>query len=789
MNDVSERERAYAELGRANEQLRQAQKMEALGRLAGGIAHDFNNVLTVIAGYAFMLEESLDPSDARRADVAEIRIAGERASAMTRQLLAMSRHSMVEPQAIRLDEVVSSFAPMLRRVLGESVELVSIAREVPQVLADRGQLEQVLMNLAVNGRDAMPRGGRLTIETAAADGHVELSVTDSGTGMDANTQERIFDPFFTTKGVGEGTGLGLSIVHGIISQAGGTISVYSEQGHGSTFKIRLPITDQASVETVVAETAAPAKLPKLTVLIVDDSSEICAVAGRILRDEGCTVLEAANARAARDVCVSYDGAIDVAVVDVILPDTRGDELAHQLRELRPSMATILSSGYPSGALTAEGAVPPDLLAKPYGPRELRAAVARAAASRFDGEAIADDAGESVLVYASASAHGPRVLLADDERTIRRSLSAALRMSGCTTVEAADGEDAAAKLRTERFDVVISDVYMPNGGGLDIMRAVRAVDLDVPVILMSGTPDVKSAAAAVEYGAFRYLTKPLDYDSVTKLVKHAARAHALARLRRDAYAVGAPSEPIIERAGLAVRFERALERLWVAYQPIVDARTSALFGVEALVRSDEPSMANPLSILDAATGLDQLPRLGREVRRIAAAGLAAADEQVQLFVNLHPNDLVDIELIAETAPLTQLARRVVLECTERAALRSSRELTARLERLRALGFRLAVDDIGAGYSGLTSFTELTPEFVKIDMTLVRDVHRSHVKRQTIRALCQLCHEVGSLVVGEGVETIDERDCLADLGCDLLQGYMLGRPSRDLPGSVTTLRAVR
>jgi len=308
--------------------------------------------------------------------------------------------------------------------------------------------------------------------------------------------------------------------------------------------------------------------------------------------------------------------------------------------------------------------------------------------------------------------------------------------------------------------------------------VRAADLDVPVILMSGTPDVSSAAAAVEYGAFRYLTKPLDHSSIAKLVKHAARAHALARIRRTAYSLRNHADQPFDRAGLEVRFENALEKLWLAYQPIVLARTGALFGVEALMRSDEPSMASPLVLLDVATKLDQLPRLGRRVRALAAEGLKALPDPVLLFANLHPHDLFDIELIGESAPLTAVARRVVLECTERAALHSSTELTTRIERLRGLGFRLAIDDIGAGYSGLTSFAMLSPELVKIDMSLVRDVHHSEVKRRTIRALCELCHEGGCLVVGEGVETVEERDCLVELGCDLLQGYLLGRPSREL-----------
>jgi EAL domain-containing protein (putative c-di-GMP-specific phosphodiesterase class I) len=339
--------------------------------------------------------------------------------------------------------------------------------------------------------------------------------------------------------------------------------------------------------------------------------------------------------------------------------------------------------------------------------------------------------------------------------------------------------ATAELEAGTFDVIVSDVHMPDGDGLHLIRSVRRIDLDIPVVLMTGVPDVSTAAAAVEYGAFRYLTKPVDVMELAEIVRHAARAHALARLRRKALTVSGAPAGAADRAGLEVRFEQAIDQLWMAFQPIFDARTHALFGVEALLRSSEPSMPGPQHVLDAATQLGHLAMLGRRVRALSARAVASRNHGMALFVNLHPEDLEDVDLIARDAPLTELAPRVILEITERASLTSSPELSARLARLRTLGFRIAVDDIGAGYSGLTSFTELMPEIVKIDMSLIRNVHQSAVKQQTIRALCNLCHEVGCLVVGEGVETKDENDCIVDLGCDLVQGYLLGRPSRELP----------
>jgi hypothetical protein len=783
-NDVTDRERARQSLRKTEEQLRQAQKMEALGRLAGGVAHDINNVLCVVMSYAAFLVESHDAGDARSEDAAEILRAAERAKGITHQLLTLSQHSISSVSSVDLNHVLGGFMPMLRRLVGDQIQIVTHRVAVPSILADRGQLEQVFMNLAINARDAMPEGGRLTLETSVLDVNdenaavrglapgrwVSFAVTDTGTGMAETTRLKIFEPFFTTKDASRGTGLGLSIVHGIVSQAGGVISVYSELGHGTCFRIHLPAAAEGAVAAHAPEVVAtPILPPALCVLIVDDDGDVRRVADRILSEAGCTVLAAATAEEARRVCVSYEGTIDVVVLDVVLSDGRGDVLVNQLGDLRPTLKHILMSGYPAGALSAGGGAPPDLLAKPFSLLELRAAVAR----------VASVPRKAAISQVPSAGRRPRVLLADDDEQFRRMVARVLRRADCDVIEVDSGRKAIAELEMSRFDVILSDVQMPDGGGLDLLRSVRRVDLDAPVILMSGMPDVATATAAIEYGAFRFVTKPIDRDSLGKLVQHAARAHALARLRREAFSLTGTHAGAADRAGLEVRFEQAIERMWMAFQPIVEAGTGGLFGVEALVRTDEASMSNPHAFLEAATQLGRLPRLGRKVRAVSAAGITACADSVSLFVNLHPDDLHDADLISDTAPLTQIASRVVLEITERASLSMSPELTARLARLRQLGFRLAVDDIGSGYSGLTSFTELEPEMTKLDMSLVRGIHSSAVKQRTVAALCRLCRESGCMVVGEGVETAAERECLVALGVDLLQGYLIGRPCRELP----------
>ena len=780
--DVTERLRIEDALRKTETQLRHAQKMEAIGRLAGGVAHDFNNVLTVIKSFAYLLEESLPVGDAALQDAGEIRRAAERASVITRQLLTLSRHSIAAPQALDLQALIKDFMPMLRRLVGETISINVRCDGVPKVIADPGQIEQVLMNLAVNARDAMADGGRLSIEchftevdeeTARLHGlepgpFVELAVTDTGTGMDAETQMRIFEPFFTTKDATKGTGLGLSIVHGIVSQAGGRIAVYSEVGHGTTFRVQLPVATGEETPHDADQVDAPRTLPPLRVLVVDDQPDVRAVAARILRDAGCSVIVASTAAEARKICVSDEEPIDVVLLDVVMSDARGDVLVHELRELRPSMAFVLMSGYTAGALRSPVGMTSNLVAKPFSPAQLRAAIARACKSTPESSGEAQSAGPH-----------HRALVADDDDALRKTVVRVLRKAGFDVVDVDSGYKAIQRLEAEPFDVVITDVQMPDGGGLDLLRAARRVDLDVPVILMTGQPSIDAAAEAVEYGAFRYLTKPVETAAFVSCAKHAARAYALARIRREALTVTGAHAGVTDRAGLEVRFDRALEGLWMAFQPIVHASSGVLFGVEALMRSDEPSLPHPGAVLDAATQLNRLTQVGRKVRLLSSAALGRAPEHAALFVNLHPDDLFDVDLIDEKSPMSRIASRVILEVTERASLDASPALGDRVAKLRKLGYRIAVDDIGAGYSGLTSFTELKPEIVKIDMSLVRDVHKSALKQRTIAALCQLCHEIDTLVVGEGVETLEERDALVSLGCDLLQGYLIGRPQREIP----------
>jgi EAL domain-containing protein (putative c-di-GMP-specific phosphodiesterase class I) len=373
----------------------------------------------------------------------------------------------------------------------------------------------------------------------------------------------------------------------------------------------------------------------------------------------------------------------------------------------------------------------------------------------------------------------QILIVDDEPALRRAIGRLLSDHGYEASLAGDGREAMAFLERRRFDLIVSDILMPGMDGIELLRKVRDSDPDVPVVLLTGDPEVRTAQSAVNFGAYRYLTKPFRPEEMVEVVAKAVTLGRMARLKREAQDLSGEGLGASDRAGLEASFGRALEGMWMAYQPIVRAKDKSLLGFEALMRTVEPSLPHPGAMLDAAERLGRLALLGRRARELAAVPMAERADESLLFVNLHPRDLSDDSLLSETAPLSSIASRVVLEVTERASLGGVPDLEKRLASLRAMGYRLAVDDLGAGYAGLTSFAQLEPEVVKLDMSLVRDVHRSETKRRVIRSMTALCHDLGMMTVAEGVETADERDVLVDLGCDLLQGYFLAKPGKPFP----------
>jgi PAS domain S-box-containing protein len=392
VRDVTARREAESALRETEERLRQAQKMETVGRLAGGIAHDFNNLLTIILSHCELLLAGLHPTDPHRGDVEEVRAAGARAAALTRQLLAFSRKQVLQLGSVDLNEVVREMAVWLRRLIPSDIDLrVELAPGLASVEADRGQIEQVILNLVLNARDAMSSGGALMIRTArldlpasprSADGipagaYVSLSVIDNGVGMDAATRARIFEPFFTTKEVGRGTGLGLATVLGIVQQSGGHIRVESEPDRGSHFEILLPAQPAGAPRQAPTAAATPESTDgHETVLLAEDDNAVRALARRVLTSRGYTVIDARDGSAAERAAAAYDGTIDLLVTDVVMPGIGGRELARRLAHSRPAMKVLFTSGYTEDEILRRGVAGQTLqmLEKPYSTQALLARV-------------------------------------------------------------------------------------------------------------------------------------------------------------------------------------------------------------------------------------------------------------------------------------------------------------------------------------------------------------------------------------------------------------------------------
>ena len=515
--DITEQKRVEAEKVKLEDQFRQAQKLESIGRLAGGVAHDFNNLLMVINGYGDLLLREYKSGDPLRKWAEEIRQAGERATNLTRQLLAFSRKQIVEPGPVYLQSLVAECHSMLQRLIGEDIELV--VESDPSgwpVMADPGQLHQVLMNLAVNALDAMPDGGRLTIRTANVEldetntaGHPEISpgpyvlllVSDTGAGIAKEIQERIFDPFFTTKSEGEGTGLGLSTVYGIVRQLGGSITVKSEPGRGAAFEICLPRLEGAVAAGTHAPSVTGSARGSETVLVVEDQDPVRSLAVAALKERGYQVLDAARGDAALLLAERQPGPIHLLLTDVVMPHMTGKELAERLTRSRPEMKVLYMTGYAADVMVR---------------RELLGAAAQCLAKPFGGDALAAKVRE-VLGPPRPMA---TILVVDDEASVRGFFQQILAGAGYDVVVARDGAEALKKARERQFELVLTDLVMPEREGLDIIRILRKERPDLKVVAVSGAFGGTFLKAAKMLGANATLLKPVSAEQLLATIQGA-----------------------------------------------------------------------------------------------------------------------------------------------------------------------------------------------------------------------------------------------------------------------------
>jgi len=375
----------------------------------------------------------------------------------------------------------------------------------------------------------------------------------------------------------------------------------------------------------------------------------------------------------------------------------------------------------------------------------------------------------------------RVLVIDDHQQIRTAFERILDRAGYAVTTEDDVPAACARLQTDTFDVVLTDMQLPTGTGLDVLAFAHGADPGLPVVFVTGAGDVDMAQHALEHGALRYLVKPIGAARLLAAIAEACRARAATS---GARAVGGRTAALagdhdLRRVKLARDFDRALDKLWMALQPVAALSRRSVIAYEALVRSDEPALARPDLLIGAAEDLGRVDDLGQRVRAACAALVPSLPEGADLLVNLHPSDLEDEQLFDPEAPLSKVASQVILEITERASLEELKDIQERITRLRSLGFRIAVDDLGAGYGSLSAMALLRPDLVKLDMSLVRNVHQDPVRTRMVRSIGAMCEQLGIPWLCEGVETIEELRALVAVGCDIAQGYYLARPSRELP----------
>jgi PAS domain S-box-containing protein len=777
LTDITERKRVEA-------QFLQAQKMEAVGLLAGGVAHDFNNVLAVIMSFGEFAREGLDPSDQRYADLTEVLTAAERAAGLTKQLLIFSRQQPTQKRPTNLNRNVTDLQKFLARAVGDNIKLTVSLAPAPVVVAiDPVQFDQVLLNLAVNARDAMSGGGGLQIALCQVDDvgstgaapMARLTVTDSGTGMDEETKKRVFEPFFTTKERGKGTGLGLATCFGIVKDAGGSIHVTSTRGKGTTITVDLPLCKD-SIAPDGARTLELARGQGELILVVEDDAVLRSGTTRVLENAGYRVIAAPDGNEACRRVEELGSDLDAVLTDVMLPGRSGPEIAQLTAQVSPGTAVILISGFPEEL--AGGAIDPGVpvLWKPIRPDALVRAVAGALARSVDAVPSPRTivAQESLPVDLARE----RVLLVEDDVALARVSRRVLEVEGLEVVVAHSLAMARAAVGGTDFDAIVCDIGLPDGSGLDLLRELREHERQLPVVMMTGAPSVETATIAVRGQVAEYLQKPIPAGELRRAVRAAVDGGRIARLRTKLLAAKFGNSQLLHDLPTTERtFASALSTLHMVYQPIVRARSGEIFAHEALVRTAHPVMGSPGQLLAAAEALGRIEDVGRSVRAAVASGLRHHGDALGIaFVNVHPLEFREDILADLTDPLLGFADRVVIEVTERASLETGPTLDRTLLTLRDHGYKIAVDDLGEGYAGLASLISLRPEFAKIDMSLVRGVDRSAIQRDIIAAVVDIGRRSNFMVIAEGVERTEERDVLAELGCDLLQGYLFGRPTQ-------------
>ena len=780
----------------AQDALAASQRIEVVGRLAAGVAHDFNNVLGAVAAFSELAKASVE-SETVRNDLDEVVHATQRGAFLTRKLLDFSRHDESPSGGTAdLSRVVRDALRMTEHLAGPGVTIkVRVDPEPMFVPLDATSLEQILLNLVANARDAMPGGGPISVAVSrpaksigelVGSRYVRLEVADRGTGMSPEIVGRIFDTFFTTKPRGLGTGLGLSTCRMLVERAGGTINVRTKLGEGTTFIVDFPLAESSASESLLDVTeGVVGNAEGALCLLVEDDGPIRRAGTRALSAAGFTVIEAANGEAACNWLDALGSTLRLLICDTVLPGIGGTEVLAHASKTAPQAEQLVVTGYFDDATETIGPRVSTLW-KPF----TSSALVRRALDAINASAIATVAPKTETKQALPSVKAspspavdpgsPLVLLVEDDDALRKALGAVLAAQGLRVLEAENGAAGLALLKAESVQLVVVDVNLPDANGLDLLAAIRKHDTLMPTLVMTGEPSVETAQRALRGRATAFLTKPVVPSVFVEEVERALTEGQVARMQHNLLMSKASFGSVLTDLAATERaFDESLSLLHMAYQPIVRAYDRSIFAYEALLRSRGP-YSNPGEFLAAAEALGRVTELGRAVRRSIAGTLAQHPGIFEpILVNLHPLELrLDI-LMHEEEPWLPFASRIVLEVTERAQLSSAQDLTETLKGLRSVGYRVALDDLGEGYAGLSWLVKLVPDIAKLDMSLVRDIEASRMKRELVGSLVSTCRRVRTLVVAEGVETAAEAAVLRDLGCDLLQGYHFARPGPPFP----------
>lgn len=763
----------------AESSLAASQRLELAGRLGAGVAHDLNNVLSAVMTFAELVGHRLeDPM--QRALVDEISSAATRGALVTRRFLDFSTHAEGDSEVVSdLSRVIGDTRPMLVQMAGPRVTIsLRVAPEPAIVRAEVAAIEQILLNLVALTSDGLPDGGVIAIGAMRPDGgterfepgtfiRIEVTATPAVPTEPAAVPED--SPTYSTCRM-------------LVGRVGGTLERVGAEGGVTRVVVDVPLSSAAVPEAVrPADERIVGNAGGACCLMVEDEPASRRAYARALEAVGFEVVHAATAELAVRELDARPERIRLIICDIVLPGIGGAAVIAHAARVAPSAAVLVITGSrsPSG-------IPPEtpVLWKPFGADTLARRALDAVATSLPAEPAppVHDPLEAVRLAEPDGpvALRPSVLVVDDDKMSMAVIGSVLEGRGLNVLRAENGGDALDMAAAHPVQLALVDVNLPDVDGVDLLASLRAGDPLLPTIVVTGDRSLATAQRSMRARASGYITKPFDRTQLVDEVERALAEGQLARLQHKFLISKAGlNAQFVDFATTAADFDAALAGLYMAYQPIVRPHDRSVFAYEALLRTNSTALRDPSQLLAAAEALGRIPELGHAVRaHIANTLLQHPDHTEPIFVNLHPSEL-RAELAGLDEPLLPFASRVVLEVTERDQLGSGESLRETLRTLRTTGYQVALDDLGEGYAGLSWLVKLAPDIAKLDMSLVRDIDRSKLKRELVSSLVGVGRRARTVIVAEGVETEAEARVLTDLGCDLLQGYHFARPGLPFP----------